>query len=190
MKQEELLRKCIVSGKSLDKNKLLRFTLSPEAEVIPDFKKKLPGKGFYVTNSINILNKAIEGNVFAKVCKQKVKVSSDLPVMVEHILRKRALDAISLARKAGCLVTGMDKVVEALKKEKVAFVLEAVDAGNDGKQKIAHMAKELEIFRLFETEELDKALNKTNTVHAAFLKGEMAKMVREEFCRLSDFLNS
>jgi hypothetical protein len=43
---------------------------------------------------------------------------------------------------------------------------------------------------LFDIEELDTALNKVNTVHAAFLKGEMAKMVHNEFNKLADFLNS
>ncbi len=190
MKKEDTLRKCIVSGRILEKKDLLRFTLSPELEVIPDFKKKLPGKGLYVTNSMSILKKAIDGNVFAKVLKRKAKVDPGLAEIAEQILRKRALDAVSLARKAGCLVTGMEKVAETLKKDKVAFLLEAVDAGKDGRQKVARMAGDLEVFKLFEAEELDKALNKTNTVHAAFLKGSMAEMVREEFNRLSDFLNS
>lgn len=95
--------------------------------------------------------------------------------MVEQLLRKHALDAVSLARKAGVLVTGLEKVLEAIKKDKVAFVSEAKDAGDDGHQRIVLAARELEIFRLFDIEELDTALNKVNTVHAAFLKGEMAK---------------
>lgn len=110
--------------------------------------------------------------------------------MVEQLLRKHALDAVSLARKAGVLVTGLEKVLEAIKKDKVAFVSEAKDAGDDGHQRIVLAARELEIFRLFDIEELDTALNKVNTVHAAFLKGEMAKMVHNEFNKLADFLNS
>lgn len=35
--------------------------------------------------------------------------------MVEQLLRKHALDAVSLARKAGVLVTGLEKVLEAIK---------------------------------------------------------------------------
>lgn len=44
-------RKCIVTGNVIDKSGLLRFTVTPDRLVVPDFKKKLPGKGIYVTNS-------------------------------------------------------------------------------------------------------------------------------------------
>ena len=43
---------------------------------------------------------------------------------------------------------------------------------------------------LYDVEELDKALDKVNTVHMAFLKSDMAKMVYNEFKRLNSFLNS
>ncbi len=190
MKQEETTRKCIASGQVLEKDKLLRFVAGPGAEVIPDFKKRLPGKGVYVANSRALLHKAVEANLFAKALKQKVKPAAGLEDMVENLLRQSALHAVSLARKAGCLVTGMDKVSEAVKKGKVAFLLEALDASVDGQEKIERMAGELKIFRLFTTEELDKALDKVNTVHAAFLKSDMAKMVSHEFGKLADFLNS
>ena len=52
------------------------------------------------------------------------------------------------------------------------------------------LAKNLEVFHTYEIEELDKALDKVNTVHAAFLQSEMAKAVHNEFSRLEDFLNS
>ena len=182
MKQEETTRKCIASGQVLEKDALLRFVAGPNLEIIPDLKGRLPGRGVYVKNS--------GGNLFAKSLKRKVRPAPELEQMVEKLLRQSALQAVSLARKAGVLVTGMDKVSEALKKGKAAFLLEATDAGEDGNQKITRMAGELEIFRLFATEELDKALDKVNTVHAAFLKGEMSKMVSHEFRKLADFLNS
>jgi len=41
---------------------------------------------------------------------------------------------------------------------------------------------------LFSVEELDKALDKVNTVYLAFLKGRMSGMVEHNFKKLSDFL--
>lgn len=187
--KQEVERKDIVSGKVMEKEKLLRFVLAPDLTVVPDFKKKLPGKGIYVENSQNALKLAVAKNLFAKAAKQKAKVSEDLVQMVETILRKKGLDAVSLARKAGILVTGMEKVLDALKKDNVAFVLEASDAGSDGHNRVMLLAKNLEVFRLYDIEELDTALNKANTVHVAFTKSEMAKMVYNEFKRLANFLS-
>ena len=190
MKETETTRKCIVIGKTLDKGSLLRFCVTPGGEVIPDFKKKLPGKGVYVTNSKTVLAKAIETNVFAKSLKKKVRPAAGLLTMTENLLRHNALGAVSLSRKAGSLVCGLDKVLEAVKKGKAAFVLEAKDAGNDGHQRIMLVSKDMDVFQLFETEELDRTLNKENTVHAAFLKSEMAEMARRELRRLADFLDA
>lgn len=188
--QKETTRKCIVSGQILEKEQMLRFTVTPDGLVVPDFKHKLPGRGIYVMNAKSALQKAIGSGLFAKACKRNAKAGNVLLEQVEHLLNKQALDAISLARKAGAMISGMDKVIDVLKKNKAAFLLEALDAGEDGHKKIVAYAKDLEIFSLFKIEELDKELAKENTVHLAFIKGNMAKMVREAFVRLASFLNN
>jgi hypothetical protein len=67
-------------------------------------------------------------------------------------------------------------------------LLDANDAGKDGQSKIASAAKGLEVFVLYSTMELDKALDKINTVHVAFTKSEMATRVKEDFKRLQSYL--
>lgn len=187
---KETTRKCIVTGQILEKEQLLRFTVLPDGTVIPDFKKKLPGKGVYVICARESLRKAINNKLFIKVLKTKIKVSLELEAQVEHLLYKQALDAVSLARKAGILISGMDKVKESLKHGNIAFLHEAIDAGEDGHNKILASAKEIEIFSLFKVEELDQELAKENTVHLAFVKGNMANSVRSAFVRLTSFLNN
>lgn len=190
MKQETEDRKCIVTGEVKPKEALLRFTISPDNTVVPDFKKKLPGKGIYVSNSKKALETAVSKNLFSKAMKKNVKAGAELIQTVENILRKKGLESISLAKKAGILVTGFEKVSEKIKREKIAFLLEAKDAGADGRKKMAALAKNMEVFALYDVEELDKALDRVNTVHAAFVKGEMSKMVYNEFHRFQTFLNS
>ena len=188
--KKETTRKCIVSGEVMDKNHLLRFTVTPEGLVVPDFKKRLPGKGVYVCNKKTLLQKAIKNGLFSKALKIKAKADETLVDIVENLLKKQALDSISLARKAGNLICGMDKVLDVLKKNKVAFLIEAMDAGSDGRQRILNLAKDLEVFNLFKVEELDKELAKDNTVHLAFVKSSMADAVRETFVRLASFLDN
>lgn len=190
MKQTTENRKCIVCGEVKEKEQLLRFTLTPDNRIIPDFKKKLPGKGIYVSVSQTALQKAIDKNLFAKAVKKNVKVNAELTQTVENILRKKGLESICLAKKAGVLITGFEKVSEQIKRGKIAFLLEAADAGADGHQKITNLAAGLEIFTIYDVEELDKALDKVNTVHAALLKSDMAKLVHTDLVRLQKFLNS
>lgn len=190
MKQTTENRKCIVCGEVKEKEQLLRFTLTPDNRIIPDFKKKLPGKGIYVSVSQTALQKAVDKNLFAKAVKKNVKVNAELTQTVENILRKKGLESICLAKKAGVLITGFEKVSEQIKRGKIAFLLEAADAGADGHQKITNLAAGLEIFTIYDVEELDKALDKVNTVHAALLKSDMAKLVHTDLVRLQKFLNS
>lgn len=189
MVKTEEERKCIVCGEALPREELLRFTLTPDNMVVPDFKKRLPGRGIWVKNSKTVLEKAVAKNLFSKVCKKNVKTDA-LVETVENLLRKKGLETISLARKAGILVTGFEKVAETIKKGKAAFLLEAKDAGSDGHGKIVALAKDLEVFRSYRIEELDKALDKVNTVHVAFLKSKMAQTVYDEFEKFENFLNS
>ena len=173
MKENNSNRTCLVTGEEKNKEELLRFTLTPDRQVIPDFKKKLPGKGFYITNSRAVLAQAVSKNVFKKFGKN-TKVDPNLGETVEN-------------KKAGALITGFEKVRENLQKGRVAFIIEAADAGSDGNAKIRAAAGNTEILTLFEVEELDKALNRTNTVHAAVLKGGMAEMVRSQLRKWQNF---
>ncbi len=186
MKSNSQNRTCLVTGEEKNKEELLRFCLTPDHQVIPDFKKKLPGKGFYLTNSRAVLEQAIKKNVFKKIGKN-TQIDPNFGEIVENILKNRALEAINLAKKAGALITGFEKVRENLHKGRVAFIVEAIDAGSDGHAKIRAAAGNTEILTLFEVEELDKALNRTNTVHAAVLKGGMAEMVRSQLRKWQNF---
>ena len=187
-KNEDITRKCIVTGEIKEKSRLLRFVVTPDRQIVPDLYKKFSGKGVYVSNSYTVLQQAISKNFFSKVLKRNVKASNELLQTVENLLHKNALNAISLAKKAGAAVIGFDKVLDLLKQGKVDFVLEASDAGDDGQKKMSRFTQNLLVYRLFSVEELDKALDKVNTVYLAFLRTEMSNMVKDNFDKLSEFL--
>ena len=187
-KNEDITRKCIVTGEVKEKSQLLRFVFAPDRQIIPDFYKKLSGKGIYVSNSYQTLEQAVRKNLFSKCLKKNARVSANLLQIVENVLHKNALNAISLAKKAGQLVIGLDKVLSALKAGQAAFILEALDAGEDGLKKLQHLTEGVSVYRLFTIEELDKALDKGNTVYLAFLESKTADMVRDNFDKLSEFI--
>lgn len=187
-KSDDITRKCIVTGELKEKTQLLRFVMTPDKCIVPDLYKKLPGKGVYVSNSYSVLEQAVHKNLFTKSLKRNVKVSDDLLQIVENMLHKNALNAISLSKKGGAVLIGFEKVMDALKLNQVSFLLEATDAGADGLKKLSTFTAELPTYRLFSVEELDKALDKVNTVYLAFLKNGMSTMVKDNFDKLSAFL--
>lgn len=187
MKRELVERKCILEGIVKPTSELLRFVMIDNA-LLPDFNKKLPGKGIYVTNNRLSLQKALDKKLFQKVTKHCIKVEDDFIEMIENIIKQKALDSLNLAKKSGALISGFEKVKEAIKKNNVEFIIEASDAAVDGKEKMVLLAKSIEIFNLFSIDELDKTLNKDNTVHVAILKSKIAEMVYQDLKKYQNFI--
>lgn len=189
MSKEAEIRKCVLTGEVKPKEDLLRFILLRDGTVLPDFNKKLEGRGFYISNSKKLLEGLTVKNPLNKILHTKTVIGNDLPQMVEQILRKKGLDAVNLARKAGDLVLGLEKVKDIIAKGKAAFVIEANDAGDDGRQKITAIAKDIERYDLYDVASLSKALNRENTVYLAVKNTPMSKMVRLALKRYQTFLN-
>ena len=71
------------------------------ADIAPYLKKGQSDLDFCEQLARKALLKAISGGLFGKALKAKVKVDEGLAAQVEKVLSKQALDAVSLARKAG-----------------------------------------------------------------------------------------
>ncbi len=188
MPKTTIARKCILEGKVKPTEELLRFVMLNNT-LLPDFNKKLEGKGIYITNNRLSLEKALEKKLFHKVTKHCLKIDDNFVSIVENLIKNKALESINFARKAGVLVAGFEKVKEEIKKNKVEFIIQASDAASDGKEKIAFLAKSIEIFNLFSIDELDMALKKENTVHIAILKSDMSRMVYNNLKKYQNFLS-
>lgn len=187
MSREQVGRKCILEGVVKPIGELLRFVELNNA-LLPDFNKKLPAKGMYVTNNKLSLSQALDKKLFHKVSRHCLNIADDFMETVENLIKQQALNSLNLARKSGILITGFEKVKEAIKKNKVEFIIEAANAGKDGHEKMAFLAKGIEIFNLFDIDELDMALNKENTVHIAVLKGDMVRMVYNNLKKFQNFI--
>ena len=189
VKELETTRKCILTGQILPKEDLLRFVLLKDGRLIPDFNKKLEGRGIYISNSLALIKGLTIKSPLNKMLHTNVIIDTELPQTVERILHKKGLEAINLARKAGDLILGFEKVQDTIKKGKAAFVIEAADAGDDGKQKIAAMAADLDKYTVYDIATLSEALNRENTVYLAVKKSSMHAMVRTALKRYQTFLN-
>ena len=116
MNRGSVERKCILEGVIKPLDELLRFVMIDNT-LLPDFNKKLPGKGIYVTNNRSSLEKALEKKLFNKVTRHNLKIDDNFIDIVEKLIKSRALNSINIARKAGILVAGFEKVKEEIQKE-------------------------------------------------------------------------
>src|SRR6516164_2927135 len=93
-------RLCIATRKVRPVGELIRFVASPDGAVIPDLKRRLPGRGVWVTARRRVVEEAVRRRAFGRGLKADVRASSDLPDTLDRLLEQSALNALSIAHKA------------------------------------------------------------------------------------------
>lgn len=188
-------RTCIVTRKSGDARDLIRFVAAPDGTVVPDLKRRLPGRGCWVSASRELVDKAAAKNLFARALKAPVTVSPDLGQMVDTLLEKALLGALGLARKAGHLALGATKVEAAVRSGRALAVLHAREASADGVRKIDQARRavvhlggpEIASYKLLSETEMSLALGGANVIHAAVLAGGPGETALERLIALDRY---
>jgi hypothetical protein len=195
-------RTCIATRARLSPDDLIRFVAGPDGTIVPDVAQRLPGRGVWVGLSRAAVEKAARQNAFARSLKRPVVVPEGLPSLVEGLLRRRALDALSIANKAGLAVAGFVKVETLLATGEVAALVHAADGAADGTAKLGRRLRavtatieEIEggaepapIIDWLTSTELSLALGRQNVVHAALRAGGATTNFLREAGRLKRYL--
>ncbi|QDL99795.1 RNA-binding protein [Rhodopseudomonas palustris] len=174
-------RMCAVTRQVRPTGELIRFVVGPQGEVVADLKRKLPGRGLWVTASRALVTQAVRRRVFAKGFKRDVKAPADLADAIERLLVRSAQDALAITAKAGQVVCGFGKVETALKNREAVALIHAADGAADGIRKLDGLCRQIDgetaasrdfpRLTALTSEELDLALGRSNVIHAAVLAG-------------------
>jgi predicted RNA-binding protein YlxR (DUF448 family) len=185
-------RLCVVTRTVKPVDELIRFVVGPDG-VVPDVKRKLPGRGLWITADRATLKDAIARKAFARGFKRDVRVAPELIEQTEQLLVRSALDALAIAGKSGLVAAGFGKTEAALNRERVIGLLHAAEAGTDGMSKLKSAlrqredAEDIAVVTVFTSAQLDLALGRSNVVHAALLAGPASDTFLARFERLERF---
>ena len=179
------MRMCAVSREVRPVDELIRFVLSPEGEVVPDLKRKLPGRGLWIAASRARVAEAVRRNQFSRGFKADVRAARTLPADTENLLVRSAVEALAMAAKAGQVVSGFAKVEEALGGGQATALIHASDGAADGIRKLDAKVRQrggnhgesppFPVVTALTSAELDLALGRANVIHAALLAGPAGK---------------
>jgi hypothetical protein len=183
------MRMCAVTRQVRPIDELIRFVVAPSGEVIPDLKRKLPGRGLWVSASRQTLAEAVRRHQFSKGFKREVRVSPTLPADTEALLVRSTIDALAMAAKAGQVISGFGKVEDALTSRQTRGSIEALihasDGAADGIRKLDAVLRQnavvndkssqIPVVTALTSEQLDLALGRSNVIHAALLAGPASK---------------
>jgi uncharacterized protein len=186
------VRMCAVTRIHHPVENLVRFVPAPDGAIVPDLARRLPGRGVWVEATRDAVAAAVRRKAFARSLQRQVAVPDDLPDQVERLMTRRLAEAISLANKAGLLVTGFARVEELIAQDRAVVLIHAVDGAPDGVEKLSRKFRAVAgvkqaghaIISELTGLQLDLAIGRSNVVHAAASGGGAAQRILQEAGRL------
>ena len=70
-------RSCIVSRERMDPEQLIRFVRGPEGDVVPDLKRRLPGRGAHVRRDRRAVDEALNRHIAALPGRRLIFTNGD-----------------------------------------------------------------------------------------------------------------
>jgi hypothetical protein len=159
------VRTCIVTGEAGTPERMIRFVVGPEGEVVPDLARKLPGRGLWVRAERVAVEQAVARKAFAKAARAAVSAPADLAERVERLLLVRVLEDLSRARRAGRAVSGFVKVEQMIGRGRAGLLVVAAEAEGDGMAKLT--ASGLPLARLGDAASLGGVFGRDQAVYVA-----------------------
>lgn len=171
-----------------DRSSLVRYVLSPQQELLIDYRQKLPGRGVYTCCDPACIAKAVERRQLQRGLKsEQLQVSvGQLISDLQASLLQRIVNLLGMARKSGQAVSGSQAVLTGMKKnEGFAFVLisEDVSTGIADKVRSAAKSKQIEVFQMLTKGRIGEVLGKGERSVAALQVGQLANAIKLEVQR-------
>ncbi len=173
---------------------MVRFVLSPDGIVTPDVRRRLPGRGVWIDGTRKSVDEAVRRRAFARGFKAPVEAPEDLAEQVGSLLRQAALQRLALARKAGLVTSGFEKVRAVVQREPLAGLVFGSDAADDGREKLETLAKKARdlhknriLADVFSSAELERTLGRNRVVHVALSPGRASDLFFTDALRLRGY---
>ena len=180
------LRRCAVTRERLAKERMIRFVIGPDRQVVPDIGAKLPGRGIWLSARGDVIETACRRGGFAKAARGAVTVPADLVPGLVAALVRRIGDTLGLARRAGQAVSGFAKAREWLLAGRVGLVIQASDgSGEERARFVGVRASEVAVVTPLDGAQLGAVFGRAHVVHVVVAPGRLATVLRVEAERLA-----
>jgi len=191
--QEAPQRSCLGCRESRDKERLIRFVLSPQNEVVTDLDMKLPGRGAYTCISATCLALACKQRQFGRAFKHEVVVPSpdEMVTLVSNLMRDRITGFLGLANRAGKIVSGGSLVSDAIRgANKPGLILVARDVSEAIGKRIEVLADvhRVPCIYIMTKDDFGAILGKAPRSAVAIRPGGFAKQLANVIQRYRNFL--
>ena len=180
-------RRCLVSRECQPRERMLRFVVGPDREIVPDIACRLPGRGLWLQSRRDIVERAAATDAFARAARRDVTVPDGLADQVERLLAARCIDLVGFARRAGSALTGFEAVRRALQRGGAALLLVAADGSMRQRSRLPLAGVRDRVVDVLLSSELGGAFGRDAVTYAVLGRGRLAGRVRTDAARLAGF---
>jgi predicted RNA-binding protein YlxR (DUF448 family) len=188
-------RLCVATGSVRPVDEMIRFVVGPDGAPVPDLRRRLPGRGLWISATRSALATAVARKAFARGFRRDIRVMPDFVDATERLIERAAREAHAMTHKAGTVAIGFGTVDQAIAQDTVVAVLHAAEAASDGVRKIGaalrrrfgDRVENVTVIGGFGSAQLDLALGRSNVVHAALLAGPESETFLARAARLDRF---
>ena len=183
---------CLSTGLKLDTRNLLKFVLAPDNSLTLDLMDRLPGEGFRISASREVLEDFCKKDLFSQTASCQVIIREDFISYVETALVEHFNSTIGFCRRAGFLIWGFEKVRNALIKKEVTLRIEALDGSTSEKRKLDSITI-VPVLQSLYAYELATSFRRERLVHCALIKTHnsgltgLASSLKDKSFRLAKF---
>lgn len=196
------VRRCVLTGEHGARDALVRLAVSPAGEILPDVLARAPGRGAWIGVDRPALDRAVASGKLRGALARAFKgvpvgIPDDLGARIEAALARAFADRLGLELRAGNLLLGSDRIEQAARSGRVAWLGHARDSGADGRRRLDQawrVGREAEGSGLAGTvlpldrAALSVALGRDNVVHLALTDSAAAHRLAALLSRLMRFL--
>lgn len=181
-------RTCVGCRTAGPRTQLVRYVLSPQKQVLVDYRQKLPGRGVYTCCDPVCITQAVARRQLQRGLKAEIEApcAEQLIGQVCQALLLRVENLLGMARKSGQVVSGGQAVQGGLRSgEPYAFVLLSDDISPGIAEKLSAAAerRQVEVFRLLGKGRIGEILGKGERSVAAVHAGQLADALLLEMQR-------
>jgi predicted RNA-binding protein YlxR (DUF448 family) len=163
---------------------MLRFVVSPDAQILFDVTATLPGRGHWLSARADVIDQAVKKNLFSRATRQRVEVPPDLREQTKNLLHRRLTDLLGLARRGGGAISGFEKAKEWLAQGKAGLVVQAADGSFEERARFIG-GRNIPVVTAFDAATLGKIFGREHTVHVVVTAGKLARMIEVDAARLA-----
>ena len=172
---------------------MIRFVVGPDGKAVPDLRRRLPGRGLWITATREALEQAVKRKIFARGFKRDACSARTWSTRPSNCCSAPHWMRSPIAHKAGRMAIGFAKSEAALMNDRVAALLNAAEAAPDGTRKLIALlrrrddADRIAVVDRFTSAQLDLAFGRSNVIHAALLAGPESETFLARVSRLEHF---